>query len=106
MSEVASIISESSVAGQSDSKKRQPVNNTTTENSSANTNVPRSSRRLAKQDSAPSLPDPPKVFQKGEKKLEKKKPVRPKTMVDPNRETVITENGFQLHPNGGPPFFR
>lgn len=56
----------------------------------------RLSRRIAKQETAAATPEP-KVPVKQEKKPEKRH-TRPKP--DPNRETVITETGLALHPNG------
>jgi len=59
---------------------------------------PRSSRRIAiKETVEDELPV--KVPQKQEKKPEKKL-AKPKP--DPNRETVITEHGHTIHPNGTP----
>ena len=87
--------SELSVVGQPDtsSRKRQAASSNTAASS-------RSSRRLAKQESTPVNPDPPKQI-KREKKAEKKVSLRTKTVVlDPYSETVVTESGFHLHPNG------
>jgi hypothetical protein len=58
---------------------------------------PRSSRRIATKDSTEdgiSSKQPVKQ----ESKPEKKKQPRPKP--DTNRETVVTEHGYSIHPNG------
>ena len=58
---------------------------------------PRSSRRIATKDSAEDgIPSKQPVKQ--ESKPEKKKQPRPKP--DTNRETVVTEHGYSIHPNG------
>jgi len=77
--------SETSTGNEAPSKRRAP---------------PRTSRRIATKEAAEDEPEL-KVPVKQEKKQEKKIP-RPKP--DPNRETVITENGYALHANGLLPF--
>jgi hypothetical protein len=59
---------------------------------------PRTSRRIATKEAAEDEPYQ-KILIKQERKPEKKI-ARPKP--DPNRETVITENGHALHANGSP----
>lgn len=58
----------------------------------------RSSRRIAKQENGEDEVDLVKEIKK-EKKPEKR-PAKPKVVLDPDRETVVTESGLILHPNG------
>lgn len=58
----------------------------------------RSSRRVAKQENGENEVEPVKEAKK-EKKPEKR-PAKPNMVLDPDRETVVTESGLILHPNG------
>src|SRR5271169_6296550 len=75
--------SESSTGNDIPSKRRAP---------------PRSARRIATKESTEDDGLPPKPQIKQESKPEKKKQPRPKP--DSDRETVITELGHAIHPNG------
>ena len=81
---VPSNASESSTGNDMPTKRRAP---------------PRSSRRIASKD-ATEDEHPSKQPVKQESKPEKKKPPRSKPETD--RETVVTEHGYSLHPNGTP----
>ena len=61
--------------------------------------APRSSRRIATKDPAEDDLHPKQPI-KQESKPEKKKPPGPKP--DRDRETVVTEHGYSIHPNGTP----
>jgi hypothetical protein len=80
---VLSNASESSTGNDIPSKRRAP---------------PRSSRRIATKESTEDDSLPPKPPIKQESKPEKKKQSRPKP--DSDRETVVTELGHTIHPNG------
>jgi len=58
----------------------------------------RSSRRVAKQENGENEVEPVKEAKK-EKKPEKR-PAKPNMVLDRDRETVVTESGLILHPNG------
>jgi len=61
---------------------------------------PRSTRSTAKPEPLETDSLAPKATAKPEKKVEKAKPSSRSKAPDPNRETVITESGLALHPNG------
>jgi hypothetical protein len=69
------------------------------ENAKSRRAVPaRSSRRIAKQENAEEVPEPVKEIKK--QKKPEKRPSKSKVILDPDRETVVTESGLILHPNG------
>src|SRR5579859_6844044 len=76
------------------------ANRTTKDKRSSSRGPPRTSRRIAKQeDVEPQAADMPRAkVVKKEKKQMKSQPK--KHLDDPDRETVITESGLVLHPNG------
>jgi len=61
---------------------------------------PRSTRSAAKPAPPGTISLPPKITTKTDKKAEKAKATSRSKAPDPNRETVITESGLALHPNG------
>ena len=70
------------------------------ENGKARRAVPaRSSRRIAKPENGEEEVEPVKQIKK-EKKPETRPVKQQKIVLDPDRETVVTESGLMLHPNG------
>jgi hypothetical protein len=59
----------------------------------------RSSRRIARLDNGEDEVEQPVKDTKKDKKPEKRPP-KPKIVLDPDRETVVTESGLMLHQNG------
>jgi hypothetical protein len=76
------------------------------ENAKSRRAVPaRSSRRIAKQENVEEVVEPVKEIKK--EKRPEKRPSKSKVILDPDRETVVTESGLILHPNGisDPPLY-
>jgi len=91
MTEIAAKVSPpQSINGHNESRRRAP---------------PRSARHTANPEPSVPAPLPAKPLAKAEKKTEKNKPPARSKTVDPNRETVVTESGLALHPNGTRTFF-